>query len=215
VALHRSSRPRDRRGQRWEEHRATRRAQLIASVVAAVEERGAGVGMDDIAAASGIAKPIFYRYFDDKADLFLAVGRTVAEGVVSDTTAAIAAHTEPRAMLQAGIDGYVRSIERSPELYRFVAHNAVISRGLADELLSDYATVVGERASQIIGGFLRQGGVDDRVAEIWGFGIVGMVRAAVDRWLDQGRPVSRRALVRSLTDLVWPGLASAADPPAA
>ena len=166
--------------------------------------------MDDVAAASGIAKPIFYRYFDDKADLFLAVGRTVAETVVRETTAAIVTQSSPRAMLEAGIDGYVRSIERNPELYRFVAHNPVLSRSQADELLGDYATVVGERAAQIIREFMGRAGVDDSAAETWGFGIVGMVRAAVDRWLACGRPVQRAELVRWLTDLSWQGLAESA-----
>jgi AcrR family transcriptional regulator len=190
---------RDGRSERWRSHRETRRTELISAVIAVVSEHGAGVGMDDISRASGIAKQVFYRYFTDKADLFLAVGRTAAKEVVAETTAAIDAAGSPRAKLAAGIDAYLAGIESRPELYRFVAQHRD---------LNDYATIVGLHASGVIGEFMRQAGMDSGGAELWGFGIVGMTRAAADRWLEE-RSISRSAVVRHLTDLVWPGLASA------
>jgi AcrR family transcriptional regulator len=188
---------RDGRSERWREHREARRQELLAAVMTVVSEQGAGVGIDDIARASHIAKPIFYRYFRDKAELFIEVGRAVAETVVAETTAAIDAARSPRAKLAAGIDAYLASIESRPELYRFV---------LQHRELDDYATIVGRHASAVIGGFMREAGQDSGPAEIWGFGIVGLVRAAADRWLDQPT-MSRAALVNYLTDLIWPGLA--------
>jgi AcrR family transcriptional regulator len=189
---------RDGRSERWRTHRETRRTELISAVIAVVSEHGAGVGMDDISRASGIAKPVFYRYFTDKADLFLAVGRQAAEEVVAETTAAIDAAGSPRAKLAAGIDAYLTSIESRPALYRFVAQHRD---------LNDYATIVGLHATGVIGEFMRQAGVDSGGAELWGFAIVGMTRAAADRWLEE-QTMSRPAVVRYLTDLVWPGLAS-------
>jgi AcrR family transcriptional regulator len=162
-----------------------------------VSEQGAGVGIDDIARASNIAKPIFYRYFRDKVELFIEVGRAVAETVVAETTAAIDAAPSPRSKLAAGIDAYLASIESRPELYRFV---------LQHRDLDDYATIVGQHATAVIGEFMRQAGQDSGAAELWGFGIVGLVRAAADRWLEQ-RTMSRSAVVDYLTDLIWPGLA--------
>jgi AcrR family transcriptional regulator len=191
---------RDGRSERWRAHREARRKELIAVVMAVVSEHGAGVGIDDIAKASGIAKPVFYRYFTDKADLFLEVGRTVAETVVAETTAAIDAADSPRAKLAAGIDAYLTSIESRPEVYRFVVQHRD---------LGDYATIVGLHATGVIGEFMRQAGMDSGAAELWGFGIVGLARAAADRWLEQ-RTMSRAAVVRHLTDLVWPGLSGSA-----
>lgn len=190
--------PRDGRSDRWRAHRENRRTELIRAVIAVVSEHGADVGMEDISRASGIAKPVFYRYFTDKADLFLAVGRTAAEEVVAETTAAIDAAATPRAKLAAGIDAYLAGIESRPELYRFVAQHRD---------LNDYATIVGQHATRVIGEFMRQAGIDSGGAELWGFGIVGMTRAAADRWLGVNS-MSRSAVVSYLTDLVWPGLAS-------
>lgn len=199
----------DGRRDRWRAHREVRRGELIAAVVAAVAERGPTVGMDDIASASGIAKPVFYRYFNDKSDLFLAVGRSVAESVVAETTDAIDQATSPRAKLEAGIDAYVASIEANPELYRFVAVHPLTGRSAGGDLLGDYASVVGLHASRVIGEFMREAGIDSGAADPWGFGIVGLVRSATDRWLEQPT-MSRASLVSYLTDLVWLGLASAA-----
>lgn len=179
--------------------------------MAAVAARGASVGMDDISSVSGIAKPVFYRYFSDKADLFLAVGRAVAENVVTEVTAAIDSADSPRAKLEAGIDAYIASVEANPELYRFVAAAQPSGRAQPRDLLGDYASVVGVRASRVIGGFLRAAGVDSGAADPWGFGVVGMVRAATDHWIEQPT-MSREALVGYLTDLVWPGLARAGRP---
>jgi AcrR family transcriptional regulator len=145
----------------------------------------------------GAAKPVFYRYFKDKGDLFVEVGRTVAEQVVEETTIAIDAAESPRAKLAAGIDAYLGGIESRPELYRFVVRYRD---------LEDYVTIIGLHATGVIAGFMRQAGMDTTAAELWGFGVVGMVRAAADRWLER-RTMSRGAVVRDLTDLIWSGQA--------
>jgi AcrR family transcriptional regulator len=178
---------------------------LIDAVIAVVSAQGPALGIDDISKASGIAKPVFYRYFGDKSDLFLAVGRTVAAGVVADTTAAIDLASSPRAKLAAGIDAYLASIESKPELYRFVVQHGDSGTDRSGDLLGDYATIVGLHATRVIGEFMRQAGMDAGAAELWGFGIVGLVRSAADRWLDQPS-VNRSMVVGYLTDLLWPGL---------
>jgi AcrR family transcriptional regulator len=161
-----------------------------------VSKLGPQVGLDDISRESGIAKPTFYRYFKDKAELFVEVGRTVAESVVAEITAAIDEADSPRSKLAAGIDAYLAGIESRPELYHFV---------LQHRDLDDYASIVGLHATAVIGELMREAGQDSGAAELWGFGIVGLVRAAADRWLEQ-HTMSRAAVGRYLTDLIWPGI---------
>src|SRR5215217_70452 len=53
--------------------RAVREAQMVAAAERLFSERGYhGVSMDEIAAASGITKPMLYEYFGSKEGLFLA-----------------------------------------------------------------------------------------------------------------------------------------------
>jgi AcrR family transcriptional regulator len=202
----------DGRRDRWRAHREVRRSELIAATLAAVIERGPTVGMDDISAASKIAKPVFYRYFADKADLFLAVGQSVAQSVVAEVTEAIDRAESPRAKLEAGIGAYIASIEANPELYRFVATHRATGRGNDTDLVNDYADIVGLHASLVIGEFMREAGLDSGAADPWGFGIVGLVRAATDRWLAH-QTMTRAALVTYLTDLIWPGLSGSTTTP--
>jgi hypothetical protein len=120
--------------------------------------------------------------------------------------AAIDSQEKPRRKLQAGIETYVMKVEAQPELYRFVAtHQA--NRSSQADLLDDYASTVGAHAARVIGAILRAGGLDSGAADPWGFGIVGMVRAATDRWLAQ-QTMSREDLVAYLTDFTWAGMAS-------
>jgi AcrR family transcriptional regulator len=193
----------DGRQQRWAAHRAARRAELIEAVVVAVRARGPAVDMDDVAEVSGIAKPVFYRYFKDKADLYSAAGRAVGEQVVEAVVAAVDGTAHPREMIAAGVDTFLRAVEQDPDLYRFVLQrpaNAVAA--------SDYSAVLGKHASRVTGDLLRAAGLDTGVAEPWGFAIVGAVRSAAERWLDSPT-MSRAALGDYLTDLLWSGARAA------
>ena len=193
------ARERDGRRERWEAHRVARRAELIEAVLGAVRQGGAGIDMDDVAAASGVAKPIFYRYFKDKADLFLSVGREVGERLVAEVVAALEGTENPRAMMAAAVDTFLRAVENDPEVYRFV-----LQRPANAATASDYSAVISKHASRVIGDMLRDVGLDAGAAEPWGFGMVGAVRSAAERWLDEPT-MSRAALAGYLTNLLWAG----------
>lgn len=195
----------DGRRERWRIHRETRRRELVRSVADVVRRRGP-VGMDDIAAETGIAKQVFYRYFADKADLHRAVGRAAARAVVTEVTACIEAQSSPREMLRAGIDRYLALLEAEPALYRYVV-NVPASVGEAD-VVEDYSTVLGMHVTRLIGDMLRAGGLDAGAAEPWGFALVGAVRSVADRWL-ASPTVSRDALTDYLTTYLWTGLSAA------
>lgn len=194
----------DGRRARWAEHRSARRGELIEAVLLAVRERGPDVGMDDVAAVSGIAKPVFYRYFQDKADLYLSVGREAGERLVAEVVVAVERESAPRAMLEAGIGAFLAGVEADPDVYRFV-----VQRPAPATAVGDYAAVVGRHISSLMGDLLGARGLDTSVAEPWGFAMVGAVRAAAERWLE-GPTMTRAALAASLTDLLWAGCRSAA-----
>ncbi|MCW2778227.1 MAG: putative TetR-family transcriptional regulator, partial [Frankiales bacterium] len=190
---------RDGRRERWTAHRAARRAELMEAVLQAVRQRGPGIDLDDVAAVSGIAKTVFYRYFADKADLFLAVGREAGERVVEEVVAAVDGTSHPRVMVQAGVDTFLRAVEADPEVYRFV-----LQRPANAAAASDYSAVISKHVSRVIGDLLRAAGRDTGRAEPWGFAMVGAVRSAAERWLDEPT-MSREALASHLTDLLWAG----------
>lgn len=193
----------DGRRQRWAQHRATRRTELLEAVMTAVRERGPAIDMDDVTEVSGIAKPVFYRYFEDKADLYVSVGREVGERLVTSVVAAVGGTTDPRSMVAAGVETFLAEVEADPDLYRFV-----VQRPSTAGAASDYTAVISKHVSTVIGDVLRAAGRDTGVAEPWGFAMVGAARSAAERWLDEPT-MSRAALAEALTALLWTGASSA------
>ncbi len=191
---------------RWQAHREARRKALIDAAIRAVRKHGAGVGMDQIAAEAKTSKPVVYRYFTDKADLYLAVGQQVAQGLVDRITDALEGHTGGRAMVAAGVDAYLRVIEDEPDLYRFVVQHALVDRPVDHDPVADSSSLLGTYISRRLGDIMRQVGFDSGAAEPWGFGLVGLVRSAGEWWLER-QSMSRQALADYLTTLIWSGLA--------
>ena len=188
----------DGRRLRWQAHREARRKALIDAAIRAVRRHGASAGMDQIAAEAGTSKPVVYRYFTDKADLYLAVGQRVAQGLVDRITAAIDGQPDGRSMVAAGVDAYLRVIEEEPELYRFVVHHTLLDRPVENDPVADYSSLLGSYISRRLGDLMREVGLDSGAAEPWGFGLVGLVRSAGEWWLER-QSMSRQALADYLT----------------
>lgn len=179
---------------------------MVEAAFRAVRRHGPAVGMDEIAAEAGVSKPILYRQFADKADLYLAVGQRAAAELLAELDAQLDRPRQPRQHVAAVVDTYLAFIEREPQLYRFVASRAFADRPVHPDPIAGYSELVAVHLARILGDRLRAAGVDAGPAEPWAYGIVGMVQAAGDWWLN--RPaMSRRALTGYLTALIWGGFA--------
>jgi AcrR family transcriptional regulator len=180
----------------------------VAAAIAAVRSGGAGVGMDDIAAQAGTSKPVVYRYFTDKSDLYAAVGQRVGADLVSAVTATMDETPDPAELIHRVVDRYLTLIEQDPELYRFVVRRPLLDRPAERDPVADYSTIVATHLAAIIGDQLRAAGLDSGAAEPWAFGLVGLVRTAGEWWLDH-RSLSRSALTTYLTSLISRGVLGA------
>jgi AcrR family transcriptional regulator len=203
---------RDRRDSRWDEHRRTRREQLVDAALAAVGRYGARVGMDEIAATAGTSKTVVYRHFTDRGELHTAVCTRVAEQLTGTLRAAMQSSEHPRGMLAAAIEAYLAFLEADPEVYRFVVHQQPATPADGDPIttLSD---LVGDQAAAVVAAALERLGADVTPAAPWGHGVVGMVRSAADWWLRAERPMLRSDLAAHLTDLAWAGLSGVVTTP--
>ena len=199
---------RDRRDSRWDEHRAQRRQQLVDATLLAVGKHGAGVGMEEIAAAAGTSKTVVYRHFADRAELHVAVCNRVAAQLLPRLREAIESSAKPREMVAAAIETYLAFLEADPELYRFVVHPPNLDHPSGTDPIGTLSDLVGEQAAAAVSVALQQAGRDTTAAAPWGHGVVGLVRSAADWWLRAGRPMLRSELAAHLTDLAWSGLSA-------
>lgn len=199
---------RDRRDSRWDSHREQRRAELVTAAVEAIRAHGAGVGMDDVAAAAGTSKTVVYRHFQDRTGLYVAVCEAVAATLVTRIRAAVLEKTgNPHAMVAAGIDAYLWLIENDREVYRFVVHRPLLDAGTTDPV-TDLTTVIGDHVAAVVDEAVQH----SSAARTWGHAIVGLVKGAADDWLARPDGTTRAELTARLTDLAWTGLAGLRTP---
>lgn len=204
----------DGRKTRWTAHREQRRVELIGAAIEAILQYGPDADMEQVARVAGVTKPVLYRYFADKSQLWVAVGEHVAQIVVDAVTPAISRVREERDLIAATIDAYLGTIEAQPQLYRFMMHQSDIPG--VHHLIAGSARTVASGLARVIGDRLRALGLDAGPAEPWAVGMVGMVQAVGDWWMRHGQPMSREALTDYLTTLLWQGIAgvrAAADIP--
>ncbi|MGX6603446.1 TetR family transcriptional regulator [Micromonosporaceae bacterium Da 78-11] len=204
----------DGRKGRWAGHREQRRAELTAAAIDAIRHLGPEVGMDAIAAHAKVSKPVLYRYFADKSELWLAVGQESAAMVLNAIIPAVTAVREEREVIGAAIDAYLAHIEADPNLYQFVVHQPDIARNR--DVVADVVDTVASGLARIFGDRLRARGLDSGAALPWAYGVVGYVQSVGDWWLRQQQPISRQALGDYLTTFLWGGVSgmrTAADIP--
>src|SRR3954454_9756687 len=199
---------RDGRDARWEQHREQRRATLVDATIRAIRTHGAGVGMDDIAAEAGTSKTVICRHFDDKAGLYRAVAARIDGRVVGNVGAALGRSSTPpadtRELVASTVEAYLALVESDTEVYRFV-----VNRPLADLPVGGTVDQVTDQLTGLLLEALQSPSTDPSRARTWAIALVGSVRAVADDWLPtpETARAPRAAVVDSLTDLAWHGLA--------
>ena len=203
----------DGRSSRWDEHRISRREQLIDAAIVAVKQYGTEAGMDQIAAAARTSKPVIYRYFADKNELYRAMGERII-GVIARRLQRVEAqersqdHSEPHVMVRASIEAYLELLGDNPELFRFVtAHRALHEARPGDPTAFEFARPVADVLTESLGRRLADVGLDPRGATPWGEAIVGFIQGASLWWIEHPDAMTRDQLRDYLAALLWGGVA--------
>src|SRR5437879_1681125 len=170
--------------------RAERRQHLVDVAIECIRREGPGASMEEIAAEAGVSKPILYRHFRHKADLYDAVALRYIEAVAANLRKAMRRKDHPRKVLRSAVDAYIRLVERETQIYRFLMSRGRLSDWSGEGPVSDYMRRLGDEIGLLLGEGLRDAGLDSGPAEVWGHGIVGMVSSAADWWVE--RPVLPR-----------------------
>jgi AcrR family transcriptional regulator len=117
--------------------------------VACVEfaERGFyATSMDDLAAAAGITKPVFYQHFASKRALFIAVLEDVGGRLLEVLTEATSSAQSGRDRVAEGFTAYFRFVESDRAAFRILfgasARNDAEFADVVDAVLDDAAAAV-------------------------------------------------------------------------
>jgi len=96
----------DARRDRWRKHRIARRKEFVEAALRALDTHGPDLGMEDVAAEAGVTKPVLYRHFDDKADLYVALGQRGTEILFERLIPAINAELAPVPRIRMALDAF-------------------------------------------------------------------------------------------------------------
>jgi len=184
----------------------------VTAALRAITTKGAGVGMDDVAAAAGTSKTVLYRHFTDKEDLYLAVAERVNSRILRELGAAVDRAPGPREALAAIIEAYVRLVEADPDVYRFVVSHPFLERPLSTDPVQRIAGTIADETARTITAHLRVGGARDSSADALAHGLIALIRTAADRWISSTDRAPAQTLVNDLTQLAWGGLAAVLVP---
>lgn len=192
----------DARRDRWRSHRAARRAEFVDAAMRALAEHGPEVGMDHIAAEAGVTKPVLYRHFADKADLFVALGQRGTEILFDRLIPAMNNEEAPIPRIRKSLDAFFSTVEEHPNLYRVLIRRSFAKAAVEQDIVAEDKELIAQALSALLGDYLRAMNLDSGAAEPWAHGIVGMVQNVSEWWLER-RTMSRDAVVEYLTQIIW------------
>ncbi|WP_394937638.1 TetR/AcrR family transcriptional regulator [Psychromicrobium sp. YIM B11713] len=232
--------PVDGRSARWASHREQRRIELIKAARRAVHRLGPDASMDDIAAAAGTSKSVFYRYFGDKAGLQQAVGELAIGQMQTAVLSAAKTARSPQQGLQNMVSAYLHMAQTSPNVYVFVTQNPVGPQAADPSGSSVLAHLDPPRLKQLDGALTENalGGFFDAIiqmvsapmqellagdpataplARYWPTAAIGLVRAAGELWLNSPPtgPMARpdaEEMSRQITSWLFQGINSQLPP---
>ncbi len=192
----------DARKDRWRSHREARREEFVDAAMRALDKHGPELRMEHVAKEAGITKPVLYRHFSDKADLYQAIGNRGTEILFERLIPALNSEEAPVPRIRKSLDAFFSVIEDMPNVYRLLARPEYRARETDSDVVTQDKEIIATALAALLGDYMRAFGMDSGAAEPWAYGVVGMVQNVGDWWLER-QTMSRDAVVEYLTQLIW------------
>lgn len=198
----------DARVDRWREHRAAVRAELIDATLTAIEEFGPDLSIDDVVKTAQVPRPKLYRFFADKDTLFSAVGERVQAMVLERVVPRFNATGTLREHVRSVLTAYIDLVDERPNLFRFLVGAQFTERRSTKALLEGGRPLANATCEFVAAILSARGGRSDHL-ECVVDGCLGAVALGVLRWLNEPA-ITKAALVEEMTILIWGALSATA-----
>jgi AcrR family transcriptional regulator len=186
-----------------------RRERILAAATRVFAEKGYDkASFRDIAAASGITRPVVYDHFRSKEELHLFLLERERDAVLEYVKNELLADDSPERRVHRALDAFFSYVESHPYAWRMLFREtsgdpdmAAAQRRIQHEAHLAVATLLArERGSKILAG--RESGRRlEMLAALWGSATNGLAR-----WWYDNREARREQVVATAMDALWLGV---------
>lgn len=180
-----------------------RRARIIEAAVSAFARDGYdATKMDGIAARAEITKPVLYDHFSSKQALFLAVLKSIRDGLIAKGRVIALDVAEPEERFRRSIDAFLAFVEHAPDAAR-----VLLTVPAGDPVAAQVSREVQAGASAGIAALLAEFMPDRTAWQVQGMAefLKEGLHAIAVWWLDHPGP-SREEITDIVMDAAWLGL---------
>ena len=187
---------------------AERREQLIDIARGLFADRGFdGTSVEEIAAHAGVSKPVVYEHFGGKEGLYaVVVDREVRALETSIKDALAAPNANYREIIERGTLAMLDYIDACPDGFRIISRDSAAFSSTSTTFASILSDITA-RVEDILVQPLARRGYNPQLGRVFAQGLVGLVAAAGQSWLDEREP-PKEELAAQLVNLAWNGLAN-------
>jgi AcrR family transcriptional regulator len=187
--------------------REQRREQVMSVARGVFMERGYhSAGMDEIADAAGVSKPVLYQHFPSKLELYLALLDGGIEELLSSADTALASTSDNKERVRATMRAYFAFVAERNSAFRLVFESDVMNESAVRERVDRVHEAIASKIADVIS---TDTGLSNDQAMLLGSGLQGLAQVAATRWLNADQtdmPMEEAADLVSA--LAWRGIRS-------
>lgn len=187
--------------------REQRREQVMTVARSVFVDRGYhAAGMDEIADAAGVSKPVLYQHFPSKLELYLALLDQGIDDLLRSADDALRSTSDNKERVRATMRAYFTFVEDKSSAYRLVFESDVMNESAVRERVDRAHEAIATKIAEVISA---DTGLSQEQAMLLGSGLQGLAQVAATRWLNSD---SARMPIDEAADLVsalaWRGIRS-------
>jgi AcrR family transcriptional regulator len=186
--------------------RDQRRAQLLETASQVFSSKGYhAAGMDEIADAAGISKPVLYQHFPSKLDLYLALLDTACERLVEVVEEALASTEHNADRVVATMGAFYDFVNTASGQFRFVFESDLTADGEVQKRLWRVNNEIADAISAVIA---EETGLPPDRAKLLAISLVGVAQVSARYWVLGGtkKHIALEEAKHLVSNLAWRGL---------
>ncbi|WP_224388778.1 TetR/AcrR family transcriptional regulator [Pseudonocardia sp. ICBG1293] len=194
----------DGRSTRWDAHRARRREQVVDAALIVLGRDGQDFGLDQVAHAAGVTKPVIYRHFGDRAALLDAMAERATDRLMERLMPVLYRESAAWTRIHDSVDAVLGFLDDSPGVDLLFRRRLPGQRG---EVVDAGREFIASALTGLLGSYAVMLDVDEPdLIRVWSQSLVGAVQATAEWWLRgraAGDALGRDVVAARLTDLIW------------